>query len=240
MAYQSIFKRYELKYLLTTEQRDRVMDAIRDHVKPDKYGQSIIRNIYFDTDNYQLIRRSLERPAYKEKLRMRSYGRADENEPIFVELKKKYDHVVYKRRLTMPQQQAVRWLCGNQDSTPQPSQIAKEIEYFRNFYHGLRPSVFLSYRRQAWYATDDPDFRITFDDQILCRQDRLSLASDPDGTSLLPGGYVLMELKTAGSIPLWMTRVLTEEHIYKTSFSKYGTAYQTLIFPHLKGEHQHA
>ena len=240
MVYQRTFRRYELKYLLTNVQRDLVMDAISNRISPDKYGQNIIRNIYFDTNNYRLIRRSLERPVYKEKLRLRSYAQVGDDQPVFVELKKKYDGVVYKRRLTMPQQQALSWLAGDDRFAPPPSQIADEIDYFRSFYQGLHPTVFLSYRRQAWYGIEEEDFRITFDDEIHCRQDRLSLASDPIGTPLLKPGYVLMELKTSGSIPLWMTQVLTREKIYKTPFSKYGTAYQTLIFPHLKGEHQHA
>ena len=77
---------------------------------------------------------------------------------------------------------------------------------------------------------------MTFDDHILCRQSNLSLESDVGGNLILDEGLVLMEIKCSGGIPLWMTEVLSKERIYKTSFSKYGTAYQTLIYPKLKEE----
>lgn len=230
MASQTVFKRYELKYLLTPTQKERVLAAMTPYMKLDKYGRTTIRNLYYDTDNYLLIRRSIERPVYKEKLRIRSYSRALPEDRVFVELKKKFDHVVYKRRLPLSYQQATKWLSGEQ--TPQSqTQIGREIEYFRQLYGTLRPTVFLSYERQAYYALDGTDFRVTFDDHILCRQEDLSLSSEAYGTPLLPENKVLMEIKCSGGIPLWMTKVLSKEKIYKTTFSKYGTAYKTLIFP---------
>ena len=195
----------------------------------DQYGRTVIRNLYYDTPTYLLIRRSIEKPAYKEKLRIRSYAQVDGDGTVFVELKKKYRDVVYKRRLALPNQKAMAWLAGE---TPcQGGQIAKEIDYFQRFYGALRPAVFLSYEREAFYARDGSDFRITFDDAILCRQEALSLTAEAYGTPILPPGKVLMEIKCSGGIPLWLTAVLSREKIYKTSFSKYGTAYKTLIFP---------
>lgn len=237
MAYQAIFKRYELKYLLTLEQKEQVLSAMAPYMRLDKYGRTTIRNLYFDTDDYRLIRRSMEKPVYKEKLRIRSYHRAEPGEGVFVELKKKYKSVVYKRRLCMPESEALSWLRG--DSTVPDSQIAREIAYVRDFYPGLHPTVFLSYEREAYYSLDGSDFRVTFDDNICCRQTDLSLKSEAGGTSILPEGKVLMEIKTAGGIPLWMTSCLTRQHIYKTSFSKYGTAFANLIFPELKGGYVH-
>lgn len=234
MADQSIFKRYELKYMLTLEQKQRILAAMRAHMALDKYGRTTIRNIYYDTPDYRLIRRSIEKPAYKEKLRIRAYRRSGREDKVFVELKKKYQGVVYKRRLSCMLQQASDWLAGSE--MPQPGQIASEISYFRDFYGGLRPTVFLSYEREAYYSLDGSDFRVTFDDHILCSTADLSLDSTPGGDSLLPEGKVLMEVKTSGAVPLWMTKVLSDNAIYMTSFSKYGTAYQTLIFPKLKGE----
>lgn len=235
MAYQAVFKRYELKYLLTAEQKELLLQVMQPYMALDQYGRTTIRNIYFDTENYRLIRRSIEKPMYKEKLRIRSYRKTEKKDKVFVELKKKYDGVVYKRRISMPQQQAMDWIC-NGVAVPD-SQIGREIEYFRNFYEGLRPAVYLSYEREAFYSKDGSDFRVTFDDHIYARQDRLSLTEEPDGKALLPEGMVLMEVKTSGAIPLWMTKCLTENRIFKTSFSKYGTAYQTMIF---KGAYLHA
>ena len=237
MAVQTVFRRYELKYLLTMAQKETVLKAMQPYMTLDKYGRTTIRNLYYDTDSYLLIRRSIEKPAYKEKLRIRSYSRVDGDSTAFVELKKKYKSVVYKRRISLPYAEATTWL-SRERHPDKHTQIANEIDYFLDYYGSLYPTVFLSYEREAYYANDGSDFRVTFDDNILCRQDDLSLASDVYGTPILPEGKVLMEIKCSGGIPLWMTHVLSEEKIYKTSFSKYGTAYQTMIFPGLIGEHK--
>lgn len=237
MAYQNVFKRYELKYLLTQEQKEKVLKAMEPYMALDKYGRTTIRNIYFDTDNYRLIRHSIEKPAYKEKLRIRSYRKADPESSVFVELKKKYQSVVYKRRLALPEIKAMEWTSGEKHCGLK-TQISKEIDYFLSYYGDLHPTVFLSYEREAYYSKAGDDFRVTFDDRILCRQEDLSLESEPSGLPILEEGKVLMEIKCSGGIPLWMTHVLSEEHIYKTSFSKYGTAYQKLIFSKLKEENK--
>lgn len=233
MGIQTVFMRYELKYLLSPQQKQRVLEAMEDFMEPDRYGRTTIRNLYFDTDNYRLIRRSLDKPAYKEKLRLRSYGPAGPDSAVFVELKKKYEEVVYKRRVSLPQRQAMDWLLG-QEKCPLDTQIAREVNYFLNFYQTLRPAVFLSYERQAFFAKDGSDFRVTFDENILCRQESVSLEAPVYGTPILPEGKCLMEIKCSGGIPLWMTQVLSREKIFKSSFSKYGTAYQTLIYPQLQ------
>lgn len=230
VADQVVFKRYELKYFLTQEQKRRVLSAMEPYMAPDAYGRTIIRNLYFDTDSYRLIRHSLEKPVYKEKLRIRSYRRATRESKVFVELKKKYDHVVYKRRVSMTEGEALSWLCGG-ESCPRDSQITREIDYFMSYYGSLRPAMVLSYEREAYYARDGSGFRVTFDEHILCRDTGLSLETEVSGTELLEPGYVLMEIKCPGAMPLWMSHVLNREGIYRTSFSKYGTAYSRLIFP---------
>lgn len=230
MAFQTVFKRYELKYLLTPEQKESVLAAMQPYMKLDRYGRTTIRNLYYDTDTYLLARRSMEKPEYKEKLRIRSYSRASADSTVFVELKKKYKHVVYKRRIALPNREAMAWVSGKQHCG-QHTQIANEIDYDLELYGTLHPTVFLSYEREAYYCKDGSDFRVTFDDTILCRQEDLSLESEVYGTPILPEGKVLMEIKCSGGIPLWMTRVLSQEKIYKTSFSKYGAAYELLIFP---------
>lgn len=239
MAAQTVFKRYELKYMLTLEQKAKVLCAMQPYMQLDKYGRTTIRNIYFDTDSYLLVRRSIEKPAYKEKLRIRSYHRAEPDDVVFVELKKKYKHVVYKRRVSLPEEEAMEWV-SREHHCHMDTQISGEIDYFLDYYKSLHPAVFLSYEREAFYSMDGSDFRVTFDDTILCRQDDLSLESEAYGTPLLPEGTVLMEIKCSGGIPMWMAHVLSEERIYKTSFSKYGTAYQRLIFPKLKEAKRYA
>ena len=232
MSFQTVFKRYELKYMLTVQQKDKIIEAIKPYMELDRYGRTTIRNLYFDTDTYLLIRRSIEKPEYKEKLRIRSYERADADSTVFVELKKKYKSVVYKRRISLLQQEAIWWISKEKHCSKN-TQISAEVDYFLDYYKTLKPTVFLSYEREAFYSKDSSDFRITFDDDILFRQENLSLDSDVYGTPLLPKGIVLMEIKCSGGIPLWLTEILSEEHIYKTSFSKYGTAYRNFIFPQI-------
>lgn len=232
MAFQTVFKRYEIKYMLTLEQKEKLLYVMNDYMSLDKYGRSSIRNIYFDTDSYRLIRRSIDKPAYKEKLRIRSYGKASNNSRVFVELKKKYNGVVYKRRLDLPCDEAFAWTTGKAPC-PVDTQISREIDYFLKYYETLQPTAFLSYEREAYYEKNGGSFRVTFDDNIRFRTDNLSLISDVYGESLLEDGKVLMELKCAGGIPLWLVKVLSEEKIYKTSFSKYGTGYRRFILPNL-------
>lgn len=228
MAFQTVFRRYELKYLITEEQKNEILDRIDSHIIPDEYGESTIRNIYFDTDSWRLIRRSIEKPAYKEKLRIRSYEKANKSTKVFVELKKKYDSVVYKRRIAMTEAKAMEWICGK--GIMPDTQIGREIDYFISYYSPLAPKVLIAYKRQAYYAINEPDFRVTFDEDIFCRRKDISLGAEVYGDRILDKNKVLMEIKTAGGIPLWMTHILSEKRIYKTSYSKYGTAYNNLIF----------
>ena len=232
MAFQTVFKRYEKKYMLTVAQKEKILLAMRDYMELDKYGRTVIQNIYFDTESYRLIRRSIDKPIYKEKLRIRSYGKATEQSRAFVELKKKYDGVVYKRRLDLPYNDALDWVSGK-SPCPLDTQIAREIEYFLKYYGDIRPAAFLSYEREAYYEKNGGSFRVTFDDTILFRTNDITLTADAYGEPLLDDGTVLMELKCSGGIPLWLVKVLSEEKIYKTSFSKYGTGYTRFILPTL-------
>ena len=133
MAFVTVFKRYELKYMLTLAQKERILAAMSPHMRPDQYGRTTIRNVYLDTGNYRLIRRSIEKPAYKEKLRIRSYSQAASDSTVFVELKKKYQKVVYKRRLPLSESDAMAWICQGRPC-PVNTQISREIDYTNNYY----------------------------------------------------------------------------------------------------------
>jgi len=226
----TVFRRYELKYMLTLEQKAKLLELMSAYMEIDQYKRTTIQNIYYDTPDFRLIRASIDKPVYKEKLRVRSYGKANENGKVFVELKKKYDSVVYKRRIAMSNRAAEMWLTSEAGCATD-NQIAEEIEYFRQYYRGIRPAVFLSYEREAYYMKDGSDFRVTFDEKILGRQVHLDLAEEAWGTPILPDGMVLMELKVSSGIPIWMAHFLSEEKIFKTSFSKYGTFYEKVIYP---------
>ncbi len=233
MKIQTIFCRRESKYLITEEQRRRMIEKMGERICPDEYGKSTICNLYFDTPDHLLIRRSIEKPIYKEKLRLRSYGTPTADQSIFAEIKKKYNGIVYKRRLPLTEENEAEVAAG---ILPNDSQIGKEISYFFRRYAPLCPGMYISYEREAFYGADDRSFRVTFDDNILARSHDLCLADGSYGTPLLPEGKVLMELKCEGALPLWMAKILSEERLYKTSFSKYGTAYTLLMNDQLQGD----
>ena len=226
MKEQLVFQRYEFKYLLSRSQQEAVLRAMEPYMTEDPYSHSSIRNIYLDTPHFQLIRRSLEKPVYKEKLRVRSYGRAGMEDTVFVELKKKYRSVVYKRRLSLPQDLALSCLSG---ASPWPqSQIGREIAYAMEFYPAIAPQVFLSYERDSFQGKEEDALRITFDTDLRFRTTGLSLDTGTWGREILPRDQVLMELKVPGGLPLWLARTLSQNKIFQTSFSKYGTVYQML------------
>ncbi|NJP39721.1 polyphosphate polymerase domain-containing protein [Oscillospiraceae bacterium HV4-5-C5C] len=226
-----IFERHELKYLLNREQYACLLQRLQSRLLPDAFGRSTICNIYYDTPDFRLARHSQEKPIYKEKLRLRSYGPAQLYKPVYLELKKKYRDVVYKRRIELPLSAAVQ---GMQGSLPLPdTQIGREISYFRDFYTDLRPAVYLSYEREAYFAQTDPNLRLTFDQTILWRTQGLQLNLPPSGRPLLEPGQALLEIKTPAALPLWLVRLLTELKINKTSFSKYGRAYETWLMEQL-------
>ena len=239
MGEQMVFKRAEVKYMLTKEQQGIIKEAMQEHMIPDIHGRNVTCSLYFDTPDFLLIRRSMEHPMYKEKLRLRSYGVAEPDTTVFVELKKKYDSIVYKRRIAMTEEESERFLLHHEQV--KDTQISREIAYCMERYPGLAPAVMLSYQREAFYAKDDHEFRMTFDDTILWRDHHLSLKDGIFGEPILPDDRVLLEVKTGGAIPMWLVKVLSENHIYKTSFSKYGTAYRT-IFQRMehKASPQHA
>ena len=226
MNEQMTFKRYELKYMLTRAQKEELLHAMEGHLQLDQYGHSTIRNIYFDTDTFRLVRRSIEKPLYKEKLRVRSYQRAGEDSLVFVELKKKFESVVYKRRVMLPHRAAMDAL-ENDHPLPIDSQIGAEIAAFREFYGPtLKPAMLLTYEREAYFPVDGTDFRLTLDENILWRMHDMDLGAETYGNAVLDSNMVLMEVKTPGGIPLWMTKFLSDHKIYQTSFSKYGAAFQ--------------
>lgn len=227
MNYQNVFKRYESKYLISKEQQTLIKNIMNEYMDSDIYGKSTICNIYMDTPDYLLIRRSIEKPVYKEKMRLRSYGIAAPDSTVFLELKKKYKGVVYKRRIHMRESEAMKYLSGTGNITD--SQIAREMDYFLKQYNGISPAVVISYDREAFYEKNNKDFRLTFDENILWRNYDLSLCKGIYGEPILAKEQVLMEVKTGMAMPLWLTRLLSEERIFHTSFSKYGNAYKEII-----------
>lgn len=224
-AYQAVFKRYEEKYLLEHSKWLEFMEQSREYLKENRYGKSQICNIYFDTPDFRLIRESLDKPSYKEKLRLRSYSIPSGDSVVFVELKKKFDGVVYKRRESMRLEDAETWLY-DQEFCHQDSQIFREIDWFLQYYGSIVPSMYISYDRLAFDVAGSPGVRITFDTNLYFRTEDLWLEHGRNGTAILRPDQHLMEIKTPGAFPLWLCRLLSRLEIYPASFSKYGTAYR--------------
>ena len=224
----NIFQRYEIKYLVDSRQRALLEQAFRERMRPDEHGESTVCNIYYDTPDFRLIRASLEKPVYKEKLRMRSYGRVRPEGAVFLELKKKYKGVVYKRRLSLSQWEAANYMAGRVALT-EDSQIGREIDWFRDYYESLRPAVYLCYDRAAYFSAEDPNLRATFDRCICWRQEDMSLCAPAGGQQLLLPHQSLLEIKTATAIPLWLVELLERGGIRQASFSKYGEAYLKML-----------
>ena len=220
----NVFRRRELKFILDSNQRQAIERLLAERMVPDKFGRSTICNLYYDTPDYRLIRRSLEKPVYKEKLRLRSYGRIEPGVDVFLEMKKKYKGIVYKRRVKVSQEQAMAFMA-RQAPLPEDSQIGRELVYFRDFYRSLEPRVYLCYDRQAWYDSVDKGFRMTLDRNIRYRTESLDLSAPIGGALVLEPELSLLEVKASGGVPLWLTEHLSKAGIFKQSFSKYGRAY---------------
>ena len=195
----------------------------------DQYGETPILNIYFDTPDYRLIRTSLEKPAYKEKLRLRSYGVPQDDTQAFIEIKKKFKGVVYKRRIGMSYEDSLAYLCEGRP-VKEPSQISGEIDYFMHYYKGIRPAMAVSYDRIAMSGTTDSNLRITFDRNIRWRVDHMDLKEGNVGRDILEPGQHLMELKIAGAMSTELAEILSELNIYQVSFSKYGRGYVDYMY----------
>lgn len=223
--------RHEQKYLLKSGEDTALWELIEPYFIADGYGHSTICNLYYDTDNYDLIRASIEHPVYKEKLRLRSYNIPGGDTTVFLEIKKKYKGVVYKRRISLPLDQALQNLeQGQIEPIEGQEQICAEINYFLQHYQ-VSPAVFLAYDRDAFYAADDPNLRITFDRNLRSRDKHLSLIDGDGGDTFFQEDEVLMEIKTTGAYPFWLVHALEECSIHPASFSKYGNIYKQYLLP---------
>lgn len=223
-----IFKRIEKKYRLTQQQKDSLIKLIGDYLTPDSHGKSTICSLYLDTPDFLMIRNSIEAKeeskAYKEKLRLRSYGTPNAETKVFLEIKKKYKGVVYKRRVSMSLENAEIYIDSG--LKPFDSQIMSEIDYTMNFYNHPKPSMLIAYEREAYYVKALPNLRLTFDSSVRYRETDLSLENGTEGTKIIPDGTFLLEIKTDGAMPLWLSHALDQCSIRPVSFSKYGTAYR--------------
>lgn len=228
MAFKTTFKRLEKKFILNEEQYLAVKAAFEGTFVPDQYGETTICNLYYDTPDFLLIRRSISKPIYKEKLRLRTYGIPKDDSVSFIELKKKFDGVVYKRRIEMKYIDSINYLSKSFVPENQ-TQIMKEISFCLERYNDLAPRFFISSDRSAFFHKDNGEFRVTFDKNLTWRDYDLDLRKGAYGHNILPEGHVIMEIKVPQNLPLWIVRLFSELGIKCGSFSKVGTAYSRMI-----------
>lgn len=250
MIYMAItaFKRCEHKFLITSSQADELLSVLSRHMLPDKHCANgslyTVYNIYYDTPDNEIIRHSVSKPYYKEKLRLRSYcTNPSPDGEVFLEMKKKLGKVVNKRRVVLSCKQAMDFAENGvrpKAADFMSEQVINEIEYFlkRN---RVAPAVYISCKRSAFFDRDDPDIRITLDRDILTRRDNLTFNSGRYGKELIAKDERLMEIKIPDAYPLWLSSALSELKIYKTSFSKYGREYESyLLSPEIPDLHRSA
>lgn len=220
----TVFKREEMKYMLTTEQYRRLRCLMEPYMAVDKYGLTTIYSLYFDSPDNRMIRNSIAKPIYKEKIRLRSYNApVNGDSTVFLELKKKYKGTVYKRRTPMTLAQSENYISTGEK--PFDSQIMNEIDHSVHL-HRAAPALLMCYDRIALFGWEDRTLRMTFDFNVRCRRTELDLTKGDHGDLITSPYNVLLEIKITGSMPLWMAQALSEIKAYPTSFSKYGAYFE--------------
>lgn len=232
-----VFNRKEIKYFLTQKQVELITPLLHKYMNCDSYNKDgktyPICNLYLDTPENELIQKSLEKPVYKEKLRLRSYGRVPLESTVYLEIKKKFKGIVNKRRSPFILSEAYDFIQnGTEPKNPKTNfQVLAEIKNMMSRYN-LLPKVYIYYDRLAFFEKEDSDFRLTLDRNITVRRTDLHLENEIYGDSLLPPGIWLMEAKAFKAFPLWFVHFLSQNKIFHVSFSKYGTEYTKMM----KGE----
>lgn len=239
-----VFNRSECKFLIDEEVYEELNIKLLEYMERDDYNKIhdfyTISNIYYDTEDNFLIRNSLTKPKYKEKVRIRAYGVPDIDDKVYLEIKKKVNGLGNKRRTSLKLKETYEFLSTSEKpklKSYMNKQVISEIEYMLKLYN-LVPKAYIAYDRKAMFGKDNREVRITFDTNIRTRRYDLKLEAGDYGAPLLEKGKWLMEVKVEKNIPLWLSRLLSEYKIYKASFSKYGNEYKKMIMnsKNMKGE----
>lgn len=230
-----IFSRYELKYLIPFHLYEELSQILKTRMVYDKYGDSEgkynIISLYFDSADKKIYYETRNKRKYRQKLRLRIYNKATLEDNAYFEVKKKYKNRVNKRRTSIKLEHAYQYidnLLGKHDEiSVSNQQIFGEIDSFRTLYN-LVPENIVSYDRQAFVGVDDPDLRVTFDYNLRCRKDDLHIEHGPHGTHFVDPNMVVLEVKVDYSVPLWLSRILSELGCRKGSVSKFCTSVDLL------------
>jgi len=233
----NVFDRIEKKYLISESQKKHIISIIKLHMKKSKYYKSEVFNLYFDTDQFDLISQSIDWGDFKHKLRARSYSGYDR---VFLEIKTKVRgsdvNPGYKRRAMIThsefknlsnKKQTLLEIMHGRDSSSRDLQIAREVDYLISEFN-LRPKVLVLYHRESFSGEDC--LRITFDERLRYRADNLCFVKKKHDKMYFKGGQnIIMEIKSQTPFPLWLSRVLSENKIFPQRFSKIGKVYEKLI-----------
>ncbi|MBO1299163.1 MULTISPECIES: polyphosphate polymerase domain-containing protein [unclassified Enterococcus] len=239
MKLKNVFQRKETKYLLTTTQFHSFIEELKKQMQIDDYGLHTILSLYFDTADDRFITNSMNKPRYKEKFRVRSYGVPTDSSLVFLEIKKKVNGIVYKRRLPLTYSEYLKWLQTKDFPSENHEQIQQEVDWLFRRNPDLSPKTMIIYERMSLFGKTDPDFRVTFDQHIRFRQTNLDLAITGEENLVAPELGVLMEVKALGAYPLWFVELLNAYQLRKGSFSKYAETYKRHLFIQTKEENQH-
>lgn len=231
---QQVFRRTETKYIITEKQFSALMNIIEPYLTKDKYFKGTNCSIYYDDDNRYLAIHSLEKPLYKEKIRLRSYGIPKLNDTVFLEIKKKYKGVGSKRRIPVKLADFYKYeKTGKLENVN--ANIKQELdECFKRY--SLKPKMFLAYDRTSYCDKDNPTFRVTFDRNVRCRLDDLKLEKGDYGNTFFQNDEIVMEVKALDSYPFFFVRALSKLKIYPASFSKYGRVTEKVVYNSIKKE----
>lgn len=224
MKNKDTFLRMEKKYKMTKSQYDTFIKKIKEFMDVDEYGKHTISNIYYDTKDFTLINRSISKPIFKEKIRLRSYDGMNENKKVFLEIKRKYDDIVYKRRAEMTYNEAINYM-NNKIKPKKNNNFLKEIDYFTNIYD-LEEKIFIEYDRIAFFGKQDNNLRLTIDSDLRYKE----IENNTNIKNFFEEKTYLMEIKLFGAMPIWLSKILNSEKIYPCSFSKYGNIYKKIKY----------
>lgn len=240
MKLKNVFQRKETKYLIPTTQFHSFLKDLKKQMQIDEYGLHTILSLYFDTPDDRFITNSMTKPKYKEKFRVRSYGIPKETSMVFLEIKKKVNGIVYKRRMPLTYAEYLQWLDQKHFLKNEDEQIPQEVNWLFKRNPDLSPKTMIMYERMSLFGTSDPDFRVTFDQNIRFRSTNLDLSITGEETLVAPEIGVLMEVKALGAYPLWFVELLNDYQLRKGSFSKYAETYQRHLFVQTKEGKNHA
>ena len=238
--------RVEEKYLITKQDKTALMKAVSKRLNHDEYYKEEILSLYLDTDNFDLAIKTIDRPNFREKVRVRSYNVPTKSKEVFFEVKTKLkigkDKIGNKRRLVIPLKDFYAYIDKGQDlvkiaekasnGDAQQMQVARELDYLIRYFK-LKPKLIIVSDRTAFRGKDDHGFRLTFDENLRFRLNKLKLEKGGEGEKYFPNTSdpkhsIIMEVKTMHAMPPWFVDELSRLHIYPVRFSKYGKIYQLI------------